>query len=144
MRLKLRVSTATLGGKILAFETIWEDKGVLFTFSGVVTAKEIVNMQELFYGNERSDSSKYILFDVSRVEQMFVEEEEIKIFAARDSGASKSIPFVKVALISKDQNIKLLLQKYIDVSLRLNKTWSFEIFDNITTAREWINLSNNN
>ena len=115
IRLKPCATAPALGGKILSFETIWEDKGVLFTFSGVVTAKEIENMQELFYGNERSDFSKYILFDVSRVEQMFVEEEEIKFFAARDSGASKSIPFVKIALISKDQNIKLLLQKHIDV-----------------------------
>ncbi len=122
----------------MPFKTIWEDRGVLFDFIGVVTAQEIVNAQELFYGDERSDSSKYILFDISSIEQLLIGKQDINLFAARDAGASKSLLSLKVALIAKDQNMKSLLQKYIEVSLTVNSSWTFEIFDDIVDARKWI------
>jgi hypothetical protein len=122
----------------MPFKTIWEDRGVLFDLSGTVTAQEITDIQELFYGDARSDSAKYVLFDISNIEELAIEEQDITFFAARDAGASKSISFVKVALIANDQNMKSILQKYIDVSLEVNRNWTFEIFDEIIAARKWI------
>ena len=122
----------------MPFKTTWEDCGVFFDFSGVVTAQEIKNVQELFYGDSRSDSSKYILFDISSIEQLVIEEKDISFFAARDAGASKSVLSLKVALIAKDQNMKSILQKYIEFSLEMNKNWTFEIFDDIIAARKWV------
>jgi hypothetical protein len=122
----------------MPFKGIWEDGGVFFDFSGVVTAQEIENVQDLFYGDARSDSSKYILFDISGIEQFLVEEYDIKFFAARDAGASKSLLFMKVALIANDQNIRSSLQKYIEASLKINTNWTFEILDDIIAARKWV------
>ena len=119
----------------------WETEGVVTTFFGTVSINEVINADKEFYEDPRSDKSKYQITDFSGIVPESANEIDIQTIAAFDAGSSMSIPLLKVALITNDQHVKSLCQKYIYFSRRLNSTWKFKICEDIQSARKWISES---
>jgi len=116
----------------------WEAEGVVTTFFGNVNIEEVINADKEFYEDPRSDTSKYQITDFTGIIPESANDTDIQIIAAFDAGSSVSIPLLKVALVTDDQHVKSLCEKYIYYSQRLNSTWKFKICDNIQNAREWV------
>lgn len=117
---------------------MWEKEGVVTTFFGAITIEEVFNADKEFYGDPRSDLSKYQITDFSGIKLESTSDVDIQTIAALDAGASMSIPLLKVALITNDQHVKSLCQKYIDFSRLLNTTWELKICEDMQNAREWV------
>lgn len=122
----------------MPYRTIWEDKGIVWEFYGDVTAQEIEDANDGFYRDLRSDDAKYQIVDATKVTSVEWNELQINITAAYDIGASHSIKNLKMAYVATDEETIYKLEKYIEVSRRLNSNWHFKGFQNIKDAREWI------
>jgi len=116
----------------------WETEGVVTTFFGTVSIEEVINADKEFYEDPRSDKSRYQITDFSGIVPESANDVDIQKIAAFDAGSSMSIPLLKVALVTNDQHVKTLCEKYIYYSQRLNSTWEFKICDNLQNAREWV------
>lgn len=122
----------------MPYTRMWEKEGVVTTFFGAITIEEVFNADKEFYGDPRSDLSKYQITDFSGIKLESTSDVDIQTIAALDAGASMSIPLLKVALITNDQHVKSLCQKYIDFSRLLNTTWELKICEDMQNAREWV------
>lgn len=116
----------------------WETEGVVTTFFGTVNIEEVFNADKEFYEDPRSDQSKYQITDFSGITAELANNVDIEKIAAFDAGCSVSIPFLKVALVTSDQHVKSLCQKYIDFSRLLNSDWKFKICEDMQSARNWV------
>ena len=119
----------------------WETEGVVTTFFGTVSIEEVIRADIEFYEDPRSDNSKFQITDFSGIIPESANDADIQKIAAFDAGSSMSIPLLKVALVTDDQHIKSLCEKYIHYSQRLNSTWKFKICEDMQNAREWVSVS---
>lgn len=121
----------------MPYQITWWEKGIHWQFYGDVTAQEISEANEEFYRDPRSDSAEFQIIDAIEVTHVEWEEKKIKEIAAHDKGASHLIKDLKVAYISDDPEIVSKLEKYIEISEKLNSSWKFRGFKDLETAREW-------
>lgn len=121
----------------MPYRTTWEPEGIVWEFEGDVTAEEIQRANAEFYGDERSDSSKYQIIDATDVTSVEWTEIDINVTAAYDIGADRSVKNLKVAYVARDEEIVELLEKYVGISRRMNSSWKFEGFRDMSSARAW-------
>lgn len=121
----------------MPYRTEWHEHGVEWEFHGAVTAREIERANDDFYRDERSDRSRYQIIDARRVTSVTWEERDIKVTAAYDLGAARTLKDVKVAYVASDDAIRGMLEQYADISRGLNSTWQFQGFADIDSARAW-------
>lgn len=122
----------------MPYSMSWEEKGVVWEFSGEVTAQEIEEANTAFYNDERSDLAKYQIIDAREVDCVEWEEREIKKTAALDVGASKMIRNVRVAYVAHSPEIADRLEKYAEITRRLNSSWQVEGFSTMEEAGAWV------
>ncbi len=122
----------------MPYTTSWEANGIVWMFSGHVSAEEIQRANDEFYKDPRSDTAKYQLIDALNVDSVEWQEADIKEIAAMDAGAGQVIRNLKVAYVSNNKEISEKLEKYIEISRILNKSWSFRGFDRIAAALDWV------
>ena len=122
----------------MPFTKDWEKEGVVTTFFGTVSIEEVFKADKEFYEDPRSDQSKYQITNFSGITAELVNDVDLQKIAAFDAGSSMNIPLLKVALVTSDQHVKLLCQKYIDYSRPLNSVWKFTICEDMQNARKWV------
>jgi hypothetical protein len=116
----------------------WEDDGFVREFYGVVNSSEVLESDREFYEDPRSDTAKYQITDFSNAQPGDVDYSHITKIAALDAGASITLPNLKVAFVTSDEYVKVLCEKYIELSLAANETWKFRIFEDMVSARWWV------
>lgn len=122
----------------MPYITSWEKEGIYCTHNGIVTHQEIFDFNNEFYGDSRSDSALYQIVDLLDIEGIEFDEVTMHQISYMDYASSKSINGLKVAFICKAPDVVEQLNSYIQNSIKLQTTWSFEIFDDIRSARDWV------
>ncbi|MAT97040.1 MAG: hypothetical protein CL608_07855 [Anaerolineaceae bacterium] len=122
----------------MPYQTTWEKHGIMWEFFGDVTAQEIEEANDEFYRDGRSDTAKYQIIDALRVTSVEWSERDIKMIAAYDIGAARVIKNLKVAFVVVDKEFTDKLEKYMDISRKLNSSWQFKGFQDMNNARAWI------
>ena len=122
----------------MPYRTHWKENGIVWEFYGDVTAQEIERANAEFYRDARSDEAKYQIVDARDVASVEWQERDIKTVAAYDLGASRTLRNVRVALVADDGEIMEKLDRYADLSRRLNSSWQFERFETLEPARAWV------
>ncbi len=122
----------------MPYQITWREKGIHWQFYGDVTGQEIFEANEEFYSDARSDSAEFQIIDAREVSSLEWEEKKIKEISAQDKGASHFIKDLKVAYVSDKAEIISKLEKYIEVSKKLNSSWKFRGFRDLETAKKWV------
>lgn len=122
----------------MSYKTLWENNGVCWQLSGIVTAQEILDSNNEFYQDPRSDTCKYQLVDCTRLEKFELDDSTMKELAAMDYAASLSVKKLKIALVGKTSHITDIYQQYINHSDNHETTWTTKMFDNMESARNWL------
>ena len=123
----------------MPYITKWEEKGIFWTFKGIITHQDVFDSSNEFYGDSRSDSSLYQLVDLSNIEDIEFNKITMQQISFMDYASSQSISDIKVAFISITAHVIEHINQYIEHSSSFNSSWSFEIFDDIKSARKWVN-----
>jgi len=122
----------------MSYKTTWEKKGIVWEYSGVVSPEDILNSNKEFYQDSKSDSTTYQIVDLSNIDNIDLDEFSVEAVAAMDFAESLSVRNVKVAFVISVPGIKEAINKYIELAVKLQTSWSFKIFDDINSAREWV------
>ena len=71
----------------MSYQTSWQGSDVQITFEGRVVFDDILEADNLLYGDPRFDTMKYTLFDLIKVEKFDVSKREAEEIAALDSAS---------------------------------------------------------
>lgn len=122
----------------MSYKTVWENKGVVVHFYGDFNIESLrVGLRSVF-SDSRSDNIQYLICDHTEVVTLQITADELAIAAALDCSLSLSIPSIKLALISKGKEMEALSNRYVKFTKRMKPTWHSRIFEDITSARDWI------
>jgi hypothetical protein len=116
----------------------WEKSGYIVDFSDPANFRELINANSRFFEDERSDSCRYVIYDLSGVSSLKINDRDLEDIAASDFGGSFSIKRLKVALVTDNVSVRNLCEQYISIKRNLKSPWSYFIFDDIENARKWI------
>ena len=83
----------------MAYRTVWEEKGVCWHLSGVVTEAEVFAFTNAFYENPKSDNSKYKIVDCEHVDRFELEDSTMEEIAALDYAASSRAVYEYLGLM---------------------------------------------
>tara|TARA_R100000027_G_scaffold2734_9_gene2717 strand:+ start:23205 stop:23579 length:375 start_codon:yes stop_codon:yes gene_type:complete len=119
-------------------KTIWEEDGILWEYSGITTVEEVAQANTEFYRDRRSDHCKYQIFNGLGSEEITGTESEIRMLAAIDFGASRSIRNLKVALVVKP-TMEEPTEHYMKTLKEMGSPWECRIFNSMEEARKWTN-----
>jgi len=126
----------------MAFELIWQAKGVIFLYSGVVTTEDALVSNEIYYGDPRADDTEYQIVDFSRALQISVEADDIDTIAAMDTvhfstNINHKYHIRKIAFIGEEALIKQIRQLYQSVLTDLGANLQVGFFRNLQHAQKW-------
>lgn len=122
----------------MSYNTVWEQQGIVWTYGGHVTAREIEQANEAFYNDDRSERARYQIIDALRVRSVEWNDRNIKVAAAYDIGAETVVKHVKVAYVATAPDIIAKMEKYVELARTLNATWQFRGFRDLAAARAWV------
>jgi hypothetical protein len=121
----------------MPYQTIWEQQGVFWKYSGIITNEDIVHSNNEFYGNPRSEDANYQLVDGTKIEKLKIDLSSVELLAATDYACGLSLKKLKVAFVSVRPEISELFEAYIDFAIEYNCKWECKIFNDLAAAREW-------
>ncbi len=122
----------------MPYRTNWEPDGIIWEYYGHVTSKDISESNSEFFHDMRSKNARYQIVDTSETEILEWPEMDIVETSANDVGASRVVEKIKLAFVIRKEEIYRKIQKYIEISRKLDTNWEFRIFDNIEDARSWV------
>lgn len=123
----------------MPYEILWKDKGIIWTFYGVVTALDTRQANLDTFGDPRFVDLCYQIVDISNVEQFNLTSDDVEEAGALDEAASISNKHIIVALVAASDNAVKIATMYQSV-MRQAK-WPVEIFRTMEDAKEWIRLT---
>lgn len=121
----------------MPYEIFWEERGSFWVYSGLVTAEELISSNEEFLNDERCDSARYQLIDMTQITGIEAGSSAMKMLAATDFGAGHYLRRMRVAMTAVLPEMRELM---IDYEHMLNSTgskWKARLFDNLEEARAW-------
>ena len=122
----------------MPYELSWEDSGVVFRFSGVVSDEELVAANEEVYASPLFPIMRYQIFDVSMIEKFQVSSEAVRAAADSDRSAAKRNPDVKVAIIiTSSPFLRGLANMYALSHEAHGGSWVTETFEREEDGRAW-------
>lgn len=126
----------------MAYHTTWEENGILWEYSGDVTAEEISESQDEFFADYRSKNARYQIIDASSIDSLIWDQSDIVETSANDVGASMAVKDLRIAfIVSEDEDVRQKIEAYIDLCKEMEASWAFGIFRDMEAARNWIESS---
>lgn len=119
----------------MAFELLWEPRGVYKRFYGYVTDAELMEAVVTIESDARFDGLRFVINDFLGIEGFSVSEDNVLTISAIDNAASRTNPNIKIAVVATDQRVHELANIYADSPLNAYPT---EIFPNPDAARTWL------
>ena len=123
----------------MPYTTTWEEKGIIWKYSGIISKEEVLQSNHEFYSDERSDNCKYQIVDGRDIDDLAIEYSTMKQVAAMDHAASRQINGIKVALVASDSRTSSSFTQYSAILKSLDGSWQVRVFDDMEIARAWIN-----
>jgi hypothetical protein len=119
-------------------QLFWRDRGAVLELKGVVTEQSMREASNAFYADPRSDGIRYMLVDFLAADELELHKRDLATFAGVDSGASRTIKSIKLAIITADETIHRKAQTYIQFASLLKIPWQFDVFTSREEAEQWV------
>lgn len=120
----------------MSFTLDWEDHGVYKKFSGVVSFSEYARSQELVLGSPQTDDLDYVINDFLDIQSYSVTTDEAEYAAAFTRGASQSNSRLRVAYVTQDIKIIMLIKLVSVLS-----SYPLRTFPTLENARAWVSAN---
>ncbi|MGJ8591831.1 MAG: hypothetical protein ACSHXF_04750 [Aquaticitalea sp.] len=120
----------------MSYKIDWIRNDVIVTFKGTVSLEELREADGKIYGNSKFDDLKYGIYDFTDTDVLEMTYEDIKFNAAVGKSASIWKPYVKLALVSQDDDITNLIMTFIN--LMKDYSWDLNYFSELDGALSWV------
>lgn len=120
----------------MAYEVRWEDHGVVFEFSHVVSIDDLTKATTDAETDARFATADYVLVDYRRIESCRVVPDEMNMVWAQDYVARLENKRVRKAVVTTRSDVLALARQYA----HSYGPGAFEVrtFDRIEDARHWL------
>jgi hypothetical protein len=118
----------------MAYEIVWEDKGVYWKYRGRVTGNEIVEASTSIYGDPRFITLKYKFVDFLDADSVDIDRNQLALIAYQHLAAERANPYIKnVILINAgNQAVADEFASFFDKS-----SWEVKVFTDMDEANRW-------
>lgn len=116
----------------MPFSLSWETKGVYKHFTGHVSYQEYARSQEMVLADHRTDGISYVINDLLDMASYAITGDEAEYLAAFNRGASLSNPRIRIAYVTTDMKIKMLIKLVAVIS-----SYEIKTFSTLAAARQW-------
>lgn len=120
----------------MPYSSYWEQQGVLFVFSGIVTDQDLLEANLDIYDDPRFMDLRYEVANFLDVTEFNVTSDMIRKVADLDYAASKRNPNIAVAIVDTSAVIKGLANMWAYSGGA--EVWESELFEDEVLAREWL------
>jgi hypothetical protein len=120
----------------MATKIIWQEKGILFVHSETVTVDEVLEANNVMYGDPRFDKIQYQISDYTGVTSNLITFSDARVVGKLDNTSSVWNPKMLIAIVSTDENFHPVIRKYFE-SFK-NQGWKGGIFNTLGDAYKWI------
>ena len=125
----------------MAYQVNWEPHGVVVRIFGNSRGRDLINAFNDVNKDERFDDAIYEIIDCSDITSSTISIEDMRQIAHLDRAAARSVPKLRLAMVSPHENTQALATFYKsevgDIS------WDIGVFADMSTSREWCNPSLN-
>lgn len=119
----------------MAYKNKWERCGVIRVFSGSIDGKQLLDSVISVEEDRRFDSIRYVINDFSNVVNIDINDRDVIRVAAMDRGASVTNPNIRIAVVTNDNRMRDLTQRYGE--LMKGSPYQALLFGSIDEARNW-------
>ena len=116
-------------------EIISEELGLLVVYSGIVTMEDVTVGLKVTWEHPDVDRHRYQILDFRETEELLVDESDAAVTGYMDNSAFQDKKMM-IAIVTTRSPFAKLCQIYLD-SLDDEYTTG-KIFDDMTSARQWI------
>lgn len=99
----------------MSYRINWGKRYVIFEYYGDVTAHDILESNQIVYGDERFDSLRWELVCFDEAESISFEQVSIRIVAHMDHGAAISNPNITVIFVGTSETLNQVNRCYAQV-----------------------------
>jgi len=120
----------------MPYETTWKSRGVVWTYTGLVSGSDLLQSNLEIYGDPRFDDLAYQVVDFSEAEGFAIDETHMRKIAHLDMAAARTNSRVVIAVIANSERareITAIYEKYATES-----PWKLRTFKNADDARAWL------
>ena len=119
----------------MSYEIIWEARGVLRRYAGVLPLRELVESTRACQADPRFDVIRYAISDFTDVERADFVEEDLANVAALQFGAYHTNPNIRAALVIPQPALQNLLGRYTNAALT---PYRMRVCERLEEARAWV------
>jgi hypothetical protein len=119
----------------MSYDNVWEDRGVVTRFSGVVTGAEYLQSSRDIAADPRLDELRFVIKDFSQATMIDIGSEILDELAAIRFGVQATNPGARILLVGADPEVARLAE-----TLRqppLDGSHETRAFASIEEARRW-------
>lgn len=117
----------------------WQERGVCWTYSGLVTGQEIISASVSIYSDRRFDDLRYKLCDFLDVEDIQMTAMEMNKVVCQHAAAAYSNHDIKIAVVGKKvdfSKLSLLIDRFRNFESKYS--WPIELFEDLADAQAWL------
>lgn len=124
----------------MPYKITWQEHGVVWHYSGVLTGNELLQSNLDIFGDERFDDIRYQIVNLAGADKIEVTEGHMRKIAYLDMAAARTNPRVKVAVVS-DNDAATQLSVHYDKFCDAKSPWESRVFSSIEEAEAWVKES---
>jgi len=121
----------------VSYEIIWESRGVIKRFFGIVTNHDMVQSVIDTENDVRFDGYRYVINDFLDITELQVTQSDVDEVSVMDKKASAINVRIRIAVVTTSPDVVALAKHYATSPLNAYPT---KIFSSLTDARRWIEL----
>lgn len=118
----------------MAFELVWEPRGVWRRYSGTLCALDLVASVDLVQRDPRYDNLRYSINDFLDVENLADIAGILDVVLAKAIGGAHSNPRLVMAIVGRSE----ALISHAKLFLRPDFPYPVKLFEDLESARAWL------
>jgi len=119
----------------MSYEVNWEARGVMVRIFGNSRGRDLINAYNAVNKDERFDDARYEIVDCSDITESSISIEDMRQIAHLDRAAARSVPNLRLAIVSPHENTQALAHFYKSEADDIS--WDIGIFSDLDTTRKW-------
>lgn len=126
----------------MSYQVNWELNGVYVQFCGAFDGSSNNAANEEIYNDPRVDNIDFMIWDLTEIASIDIDEDDIEYAAGMDYSASCShVKNIKLALVTNenDEILKQACLHYKEATSACEISWGIKLFHDLESARNWVN-----
>lgn len=119
----------------MSYEIIWEERGAIKRFWGMVTSHDMVQSVLDTERDPRFDDMRYVINDFLDITGCSAGASDAEEVATQDCGAAMTNPRIRIAVVTDSPSIIALTNQYANSPVNAYET---RIFSTLPEARAWL------